>query len=218
MVAAMKSNTTPNHDTGCRISGGMHNAAVQQPLTKVSSNSNPIIVMLQAEVGFVVPSSSCDCGIGAEEKVEHVLLLCSKLEIKQELLKLVFKELDINGPPNLQQRLSTRSAFKKFYEFDIECFKDERNVSCDDEDWAVHRRQPLRTMCYDSNRFKNRYFAERIAIPRWKGWLVSSVGITPSAKKKRITTLLSSFLLGVDWPDNCHVGRSTTLQRLRGKT
>ncbi|GFY30622.1 hypothetical protein TNCV_3117841 [Trichonephila clavipes] len=31
----------------------MHNAAVQKPLTTVSLNSNPTIVMLQAEAGFV---------------------------------------------------------------------------------------------------------------------------------------------------------------------
>ncbi|GFY04973.1 uncharacterized protein TNCV_561051 [Trichonephila clavipes] len=31
----------------------MHNATVQQPLTTESPNSNPTIVMLQAEVGFV---------------------------------------------------------------------------------------------------------------------------------------------------------------------
>ncbi|GFV24872.1 hypothetical protein TNCV_883401 [Trichonephila clavipes] len=31
----------------------MHSATVQQPLTVVSPNSNPTIVMLQAEVGFV---------------------------------------------------------------------------------------------------------------------------------------------------------------------
>ncbi|GFV59252.1 hypothetical protein TNCV_2339931 [Trichonephila clavipes] len=46
--ATGKSNTTPNHDTGCRTRGAMHKATVQQPLTRVSSNSNPIIVMLQA--------------------------------------------------------------------------------------------------------------------------------------------------------------------------
>ncbi|GFT25801.1 uncharacterized protein TNCV_1517741 [Trichonephila clavipes] len=31
----------------------MHNVTVQQPLTTVSPNSNPIIVMLQSEAGFV---------------------------------------------------------------------------------------------------------------------------------------------------------------------
>ncbi|GFU05946.1 hypothetical protein TNCV_3395021 [Trichonephila clavipes] len=30
----------------------MHNAIIRQPLTAVSPNSNPIIVMLQAEAGF----------------------------------------------------------------------------------------------------------------------------------------------------------------------
>ncbi|GFX00339.1 hypothetical protein TNCV_1273331 [Trichonephila clavipes] len=51
--AAMKSNTIPNHDTGCRTSVAMHNATVQQSFTTVSSNSNLIIVMLLAEAEFV---------------------------------------------------------------------------------------------------------------------------------------------------------------------
>ncbi|GFY11936.1 hypothetical protein TNCV_4974361 [Trichonephila clavipes] len=42
---AVKPNTTANHDTGSRTSGTMHNATVQ--------NSNPTILMLQAETGFV---------------------------------------------------------------------------------------------------------------------------------------------------------------------
>ncbi|GFU64908.1 hypothetical protein TNCV_785591 [Trichonephila clavipes] len=50
---AVKSNTTSNHDTVCRTSVAMHNATVQQPLAIVFSNSNPIIVTLQTEVGFV---------------------------------------------------------------------------------------------------------------------------------------------------------------------
>ncbi|GFW88677.1 hypothetical protein TNCV_2833381 [Trichonephila clavipes] len=49
---AVKSNTTPNHDTGCSTSTAMHNETVQQPLTTVSPNSNPTIVMLQAEARF----------------------------------------------------------------------------------------------------------------------------------------------------------------------
>ncbi|GFY20125.1 hypothetical protein TNCV_2148181 [Trichonephila clavipes] len=48
-----KSSTTLNHDTGCRTSMAMHNATFHQPLTKVSPNSNPTIVTLQAEEGFV---------------------------------------------------------------------------------------------------------------------------------------------------------------------
>ncbi|GFT74168.1 hypothetical protein TNCV_2717071 [Trichonephila clavipes] len=50
---AVKSNTTPNHYTGCRTSVAMHNATVQQHLTVVSPNSNPTIVILQAELRFV---------------------------------------------------------------------------------------------------------------------------------------------------------------------
>ncbi|GFX46361.1 hypothetical protein TNCV_238231 [Trichonephila clavipes] len=49
----MKSNNTPNQDTGCRTSVAMRNATVQQPLTTVSGNSNPTILMLQAEAGFI---------------------------------------------------------------------------------------------------------------------------------------------------------------------
>ncbi|GFS89140.1 hypothetical protein TNCV_1258901 [Trichonephila clavipes] len=44
----VKSNTTPNHNTGCRTSVAIHNTTVQQPLTTVFSNSNPTIVMLKA--------------------------------------------------------------------------------------------------------------------------------------------------------------------------
>ncbi|GFX98657.1 uncharacterized protein TNCV_1502351 [Trichonephila clavipes] len=47
--AAVKSNTTPNHGTGCRTCVAMHNTTVQQPLTTVSPNSNPTTVMLQAQ-------------------------------------------------------------------------------------------------------------------------------------------------------------------------
>ncbi|GFW68984.1 hypothetical protein TNCV_2918821 [Trichonephila clavipes] len=43
----------PNHDTGCKTSVVMHNGTVQQPLTMVSPNSNPTIMILQTEVGFV---------------------------------------------------------------------------------------------------------------------------------------------------------------------
>ncbi|GFW30672.1 hypothetical protein TNCV_456091 [Trichonephila clavipes] len=49
----MKSNTTPNDETGCRTSVAMHNATAQQSLTMVSPNSNPTIVILHAEAGFV---------------------------------------------------------------------------------------------------------------------------------------------------------------------
>ncbi|GFX41217.1 hypothetical protein TNCV_2219151 [Trichonephila clavipes] len=48
-----KTNITPDHDIECRTNVAMHNATVQQPFTMMSPNSNPIIVMLQAEAGFV---------------------------------------------------------------------------------------------------------------------------------------------------------------------
>ncbi|GFX19689.1 hypothetical protein TNCV_2075971 [Trichonephila clavipes] len=51
--ATMKSNTTPDHDIGCRTIVAMHNATVKQPFISVSPNSNPTIVMLQAEAGFI---------------------------------------------------------------------------------------------------------------------------------------------------------------------
>ncbi|GFU54222.1 hypothetical protein TNCV_3618781 [Trichonephila clavipes] len=51
---AVKSNTTPNHDTGCWSSVAMHYATVQQSLNTVSPNSNASIVMLQAKTGFVI--------------------------------------------------------------------------------------------------------------------------------------------------------------------
>ncbi|GFT32882.1 hypothetical protein TNCV_5039161 [Trichonephila clavipes] len=51
---SVKSNTTPNHHTGCKTNVAMHNATVQQPLTTVSPNSNPTIKMLPAEAGFVI--------------------------------------------------------------------------------------------------------------------------------------------------------------------
>ncbi|GFX20900.1 transposable element Tcb2 transposase [Trichonephila clavipes] len=45
----------------------------------------------------LVPSSSCDCNIGGEETVEHVLLLCSKFEGEQNILRMAFKRLNIIG-------------------------------------------------------------------------------------------------------------------------
>ncbi|GFT96671.1 hypothetical protein TNCV_2144181 [Trichonephila clavipes] len=50
---AVKSNTTPNHDTGCETSVSMPNATIQQSITTVSPNLNPTIVTLQDVVGFV---------------------------------------------------------------------------------------------------------------------------------------------------------------------
>ncbi|GFW95877.1 hypothetical protein TNCV_1625371 [Trichonephila clavipes] len=50
---AGKSNTTPNHDIRCRISGTMHNATVQQFLSTLSPNSSPTSVLLQVEDGFI---------------------------------------------------------------------------------------------------------------------------------------------------------------------
>ncbi|GFU47598.1 hypothetical protein TNCV_2443201 [Trichonephila clavipes] len=65
--AVVKSNTTPNHDTGCRTSKAMHNATAQQPLTTVSPNSNPTIVMLLAEMGIVSKHNAvpfrCPCPV-----------------------------------------------------------------------------------------------------------------------------------------------------------
>ncbi|GFX02381.1 hypothetical protein TNCV_2285481 [Trichonephila clavipes] len=52
-VAAVKSNTTRNHDTGCRTNVAMHNATVRQLLPMVSPNSNLTIGTLKAEAGFV---------------------------------------------------------------------------------------------------------------------------------------------------------------------
>ncbi|GFV83070.1 hypothetical protein TNCV_2801961 [Trichonephila clavipes] len=50
---AVKSNTTSNHEIRCRTGVAMHSATVQQPLTKLSRNSNPTIVVLQVEAEFV---------------------------------------------------------------------------------------------------------------------------------------------------------------------
>ncbi|GFV37756.1 hypothetical protein TNCV_3040141 [Trichonephila clavipes] len=50
---AAKSNTTQNHDTERRTSVVMHNVTVQQPLTTVSPNLNPTIVMFEATARFV---------------------------------------------------------------------------------------------------------------------------------------------------------------------
>ncbi|GFS72787.1 hypothetical protein TNCV_4628431 [Trichonephila clavipes] len=51
--AAVKSNTTSNHDTRCRTSVVMHYPTVQQPLTTKSQISNLTIVNFHAEEGFV---------------------------------------------------------------------------------------------------------------------------------------------------------------------
>ncbi|GFV54204.1 uncharacterized protein TNCV_1496811 [Trichonephila clavipes] len=65
----------------------------------------------------LVPSSFCDCNIGGEENVEHVILLCSKYVRERKIIRLAFKRLNINWPPNFHQLLSTRSAFKNFCKF-----------------------------------------------------------------------------------------------------
>ncbi|GFX06580.1 hypothetical protein TNCV_3018141 [Trichonephila clavipes] len=52
-AAEVKSNTSLSHDTLSRTIVTIHNATVQQPLTKVSPNLNPNIVMCQAKAGFV---------------------------------------------------------------------------------------------------------------------------------------------------------------------
>ncbi|GFX35229.1 putative 115 kDa protein in type-1 retrotransposable element R1DM [Trichonephila clavipes] len=65
----------------------------------------------------LAPSSFCDCNIGGEENVEHVILLCSKYVRERKIIRLAFKRLNINWPPNFHQLLSTRSAFKNFCKF-----------------------------------------------------------------------------------------------------
>ncbi|GFX98807.1 uncharacterized protein TNCV_1503831 [Trichonephila clavipes] len=65
----------------------------------------------------LAPSSFCDCNIGGEENVEHVILLCSKYVRERKIIRLAFKRLNINWPPNFHQFLSTRSAFKNFCTF-----------------------------------------------------------------------------------------------------
>ncbi|GFT91010.1 retrovirus-related Pol polyprotein from type-1 retrotransposable element R1 [Trichonephila clavipes] len=64
-----------------------------------------------------VSSSFCDCNIGGEENVEHVILLCSKYVRERKIIRLAFNRLNINWPPNFHQFLSTRSAFKNFCKF-----------------------------------------------------------------------------------------------------
>ncbi|GFV03671.1 hypothetical protein TNCV_1876191 [Trichonephila clavipes] len=59
------SNTTSSHGTRCSTSVAMHKATVQKPLTPVSLNSKPTIVMIQAEAGFV-----------GKHKVVPLLCLC----------------------------------------------------------------------------------------------------------------------------------------------
>ncbi|GFV89124.1 retrovirus-related Pol polyprotein from type-1 retrotransposable element R1 [Trichonephila clavipes] len=63
------------------------------------------------------PSSFCDCNIGGEENVEHVILLCYKYVRERKIIRLAFKRLNINWPPNFHQFLSTRSAFNNFCKF-----------------------------------------------------------------------------------------------------
>ncbi|GFS78737.1 uncharacterized protein TNCV_3149031 [Trichonephila clavipes] len=65
----------------------------------------------------LAPSSFCDCNIGGEENVEHVILLCSKYVRERKIIRLAFKRLNINWPPNFHQFLSTRSAFNNFCKF-----------------------------------------------------------------------------------------------------
>ncbi|GFX98492.1 hypothetical protein TNCV_4002611 [Trichonephila clavipes] len=50
---AVKSNTTLNHDTGCRTTLAMHTTTIPQPLTTVSPNLNLTIATLQAEAVFI---------------------------------------------------------------------------------------------------------------------------------------------------------------------
>ncbi|GFW34589.1 uncharacterized protein TNCV_952171 [Trichonephila clavipes] len=65
----------------------------------------------------LAPSSFCDCNIGGEENVEHVILLCSKYVRERKIIRLAFQRLNINWPPNFHQFLSTRSAFNNFCKF-----------------------------------------------------------------------------------------------------
>ncbi|GFT24184.1 hypothetical protein TNCV_2064251 [Trichonephila clavipes] len=61
----VKSDTTPNNDTGYRTSVVMHNAIDQQLLTTKSPNLNLTILMLEAEAGFVSKHNAvllrCSC-------------------------------------------------------------------------------------------------------------------------------------------------------------
>ena len=49
--AGVESNTTSNHNTDCMTSMAMHKATVQQSLTTVSPDSNPMSVFHRAIVG-----------------------------------------------------------------------------------------------------------------------------------------------------------------------
>ncbi|GFX94535.1 hypothetical protein TNCV_3087641 [Trichonephila clavipes] len=52
-VPAMRTGGVRDQDTGCRNSVAMHNATVLQSVTTVSPNWNLIIVLCQAEAGFL---------------------------------------------------------------------------------------------------------------------------------------------------------------------
>ncbi|GFX84492.1 transposable element Tcb2 transposase [Trichonephila clavipes] len=51
--ARVISNTAPYHNTRCRTSVVVHSAAVQHPLSTVSTDSNPTIVVLQTDASLV---------------------------------------------------------------------------------------------------------------------------------------------------------------------
>ncbi|GFU34583.1 hypothetical protein TNCV_1993131 [Trichonephila clavipes] len=64
----------------------MHNAAVQQPLTMMSRNSNPTIVMLQAKAVFVnknVVPSRLPCPSFISKLVAQTPVVSSQRETKQ---------------------------------------------------------------------------------------------------------------------------------------
>ncbi|GFT48468.1 uncharacterized protein TNCV_3822531 [Trichonephila clavipes] len=48
-IARVISNTAPYHNTRCRTSVVVYNAAVQHPLSSMSPDSNPTIVVLQTD-------------------------------------------------------------------------------------------------------------------------------------------------------------------------
>lgn len=63
------------------------------------------------------PEIPCDCGVGGEENVEHVLFLCSKFASERNTFRLALKDVNIDWPPNLHQLIANKCAFESFCKF-----------------------------------------------------------------------------------------------------
>ena len=69
-------------------------------------------------------NSVCDCTVGGDEDVEHILFLCSKFIPQRNVLKLALKKLNINyWPPTMNNLISSKSSFVYFINYIEDTYK-----------------------------------------------------------------------------------------------